>query len=183
MPHVFEIDEILRLLKAAKADNEMAWLLILVAFVHALRASEAVGLKAENVTAERLVVKRLKHSNPVNDELFEHSNPLLNEKPALLELAEKTPENQRLFPISSRTFQRWVHKYGERAGLAKLFSHPHTLKHSILTYLRETMDLDELQDRSGHKSLDSLRVYLNPKKVVTDRMVASALGSAGELKS
>ena len=68
-----------------------------------------------------------------------------------------------------------MHRYGEAAGLAELYSHPHTLKHSILTYLRETMALDELQDRSGHKSLDSLRVYLNPKKAVTDSMVRDAL--------
>jgi hypothetical protein len=32
-----------------------------------------------------------------------------------------------------------------------------------------------LQDRSGHKSLDSLRIYLNPKKSVTDRLVRDAL--------
>jgi integrase len=179
MPHQFEIDEMLKLLEVAKARNQRDWLLICVTFIHALRASEAVGLKPSNVVGDKLKVKRLKNSNPVEDDLLEHTNPLLNERQAMIELALNTRPNQRLFPISSRTFQRRMHKYGELAGLTELYCHPHTLKHSILTYLRDTMDLDELQDRSGHKSLDSLRVYLNPKKVVTDRLVSDAFASIG----
>jgi integrase len=178
VPHTFEIGEIFRLLQAAKERDESDWLLICVTFIHALRASEAVGLKPSNVTNNKLVVERMKGSNPVNDELHADENPLLNERQALLDLVLKTPSNQRLFPMSTRTFQRKMHKYGKLAGLADLFSHPHTLKHSILTYLRESMDLDELQDRSGHKSLDSLRVYLNPKKAVTDGLVKAALRAA-----
>lgn len=167
----------LKLLAAAKEESESDWLLILVAFLHALRASEAVGLRPSNVIGEKLKVKRRKGSNPVEDDLLVHENPLLNERQALLDLCLKTPGNQRLFPISTRTFQRWMHYYGEKAGLPELYSHPHTLKHSILSYLREHMDLDELQDRSGHKSLDSLRVYLNPKKAVTDKLVSTALSA------
>lgn len=199
MPHVFEIEQVLKLLAAAKAEDESDWLMLLVTFVHGLRAHEVVGgtvswklkktgekrtgrytgLKPSHIVGEKLVLKRLKNSNPVEDELLTHSNPLLNERPALFALCRKTPVNQRLFPICARTFQRRVHKYGELAGLPELYSHPHTLKHSILAHLRETMDLDELQDRSGHKSLDSLRVYLHPKKAVTDAKVNSALGSIG----
>lgn len=178
MAHTFEIGEVLRLLRAAKESNENDWLLICVTFIHALRASEAVGLKPSNVTNDKLVVERKKGSNPVNDELHADENPLLNERQALLDLVLKTPANQRLFPISARTFQRKMHKYGKLAGLAELFSHPHTLKHSILSYLHESMDLVALQDRSGHKSLDSLRIYLNPKKAVTDKLVTDALRSA-----
>lgn len=179
MPHVFEIEQILKLLAAAKSDSEMYWLLILVTFLHALRASEAVGLTPSNIIGEKLVVKRLKNSNPVEDELVEHANPLLNEKKALFDLCRRTARNQRLFPISSRTFQRRMHKYGELAGLPELYSHPHTLKHSILDYLRANLPLEELQDRSGHKSLDSLRIYLHPKKAVVDAKVRSALERAG----
>jgi integrase len=174
MPHRFDIEQILRLLQAAKDDNETAWLLMAVAFIHALRAGEAVEIRPSNVVDGKLIMKREKKSNDVCDELLAHHNPLLNERGALIALARQTPEKQRLFPITTRTFQRWVHKYGEAAGLPKLYSHPHTLKHSILTYLRKTMALDELQDRSGHKSLDSLRIYLNPEKVVTDGLVNAA---------
>lgn len=144
-------------------------------FLHALRSSEAVGLKANNIVGDRLVVKRLKGSKPVDDALIAHDNLLLNERDALIALARRTRANQKLFPICARTFQRWIHRYGEAAGLPQLWCHPHTLKHSILTYLRESMGLDELQDRSGHVSLDSLRVYLKPDKAATDRQVDEAL--------
>jgi integrase len=174
--HVFEIEQVLQLLGEAKKADEKDWLLILVAFLHALRSSEAVGLKPSNVIGDRLKVKRLKNSNPVNDELVKHDNPLLDERKAMIDLCLKTPGNQRLFSISARTFQRRMHTYGEAAGLPELYCHPHTLKHSILDYLRANLPLEELQDRSGHKSLDSLRIYLHPKKAVVDGKVKAALG-------
>ncbi len=197
MPHSFEIEGILALLKAAKERNELDWLMICIAFLHALRAHEVVGgsvtwknkktqekktahypgLSPANVIGTKLVVKRLKNSNPVEDELVEHGNPLLDERQALLDLCLKTAPNQKLFPISARTFQRKMHLYGEIAGLPELYCHPHTLKHSVLTHLLETMDLKEIQDRSGHKSLDSLSIYLHPKKAVIDGKVRAALGA------
>jgi site-specific recombinase XerD len=109
----------------------------------------------------KLVMKRSKRSNPVDDALVVHANPLFHERDALLELALKNARfNQRLFPITTRTFQRWVNSAGELAGLPAMHCHPHILKHSSLRYLRRNgVDLDELQPRSGHKSLDSLKVY------------------------
>lgn len=179
MPHQFEIDQVLKLLAEARRHSERDWLLICVTFVHALRASEAVGLTADNIVGKKLKVKRLKGSRPVEDDLLEHENPLLNEAPALFALCRSTRGKQRLFPISSRTFQRRMHTYGEAAGLPELYCHPHTLKHSILSYLSDRMPLDKLQDRSGHVELGSLGIYLHPKKAVTDRLVSDALASAG----
>jgi len=197
MPHSFEMDGVLALLKTAKERNERDWLMILVAFLHALRAHEVVGgsvtwknkktnekktahypgLSASNVIGTKLVLKRLKNSNPVEDELVEHQNPLLNERESLFALCRSTPGKQKLFPITARTFQRKMHLYGELAGLPELYCHPHTLKHSILTHLLQTMDLKEIQDRSGHKSLDSLSFYLHPKKAVIDAKLSAALGA------
>ena len=195
--HVFEMEGVLRLLQVAKERDQRDWLMILVAFLHALRAHEVVGgsvtwknkktqekktaqypgLRHANIVGTKLVVKRLKNSNPVEDELVAHQNPLLNERQAMFDLCRNTPRNQKLFPITARTFQRKMHLYGELAGLPKLYCHPHTLKHSVLTHLLETMDLKEIQDRSGHKSLDSLSIYLHPKKAVIEDKVRAALGS------
>lgn len=199
MGHSFEIDEVLRVLAEAKKGSHLHWLMFALTFIHGLRAGEVVGRKTQrtnrktkvvthgrhsgltpaNVIGTTLKVKRLKNSNPVEDELLEHKNPLLNVRQAVLDLCLITPRNQRLFPITQRTFQRLMHKYGEAAGLPELYCIPHTLKHSIIDYLRKTMELEELQERSGHKSLDSLRIYLHPKKAETDAMVRSALGAAG----
>lgn len=177
MPHHFEIEQILKLLGEARKESERDWLLLCVTFVHALRASEAVALTASNVVGTKLVVKRLKKSRPVEDELLAHKNPLLNERRALLDLCRNTRPNQKLFPMSSRTFQRRMHTYGEAAGLPELYCHPHTLKHSVLTYLAQTMDVEQLQDRSGHVELGSLGIYLHPKKAVTERLVSEAFAA------
>jgi integrase len=175
MPHQFEIEQVLKLLRAAKSESESDWLLILVTFLHALRASEAVGLTPDNIVGTKLVGKRKKKSRPFEDDLLEHENPLLNERPALLALCRQTRPKQKLFPICARTFQRRMHYYGELAGLPELYCHPHTLKHSVLTYLSDRMPLDKLQDRSGHVELGSLGIYLHPKKAVTDELVSAAL--------
>jgi integrase len=172
--HKLDIGRILRLLEAAKDDGELHWLSMAVAFNHALRSSEVTDISRLNVADGMLVMKRKKGSNDVCDELVADSHPLLNERDALLDLSLKTDNNQPLFGITPRTFQRWVHRAGERSGLPAEYCHPHMLKHSVLTYLRKTMALDELQDRSGHKSLDSLRVYLSPEKAVTDALVRTA---------
>lgn len=176
MPDIFEFDQILAMLKAAKEEDERDWLLLAVTFIHALRASEAVAITPDNIKGSRISLKRRKGSRPVDDELHASENPLLNERDSLIALARNTRDKQKLFPISTRTFQRRVHYYGERAGLPEEWCHPHTLKHSILEHLRQKgMDLVELQDRSGHVGLDSLRAYLHPKKVETDRMVRERL--------
>jgi site-specific recombinase XerD len=61
--------------------------------------------------------------------------------------------------------------------LPALYCHPHTLKHSVLTYLAETMDVEQLQDRSGHVELGSLGIYLHPKKAVTEKLVSDAFAA------
>lgn len=156
-----EIEQIARLFAAAKQINSLHWLAMAVAFNHHLRANEVVAITPSCIADGRLVMKRSKRSNSVDDELVKHSNPLFDERDFLLELALKNARfNQRLFPVTTRTFQRWVNAAGERAGLPKLHCHPHILKHSSLRYFRRNgVDLDKLQARSGHKSLDSLKVY------------------------
>ena len=170
----FTWEEVLRLLAAAKAHGEKPWLLGAVTFLHALRSSEAVGLTPDNIVGIELHVKRCKGSNPVRDELVEHANPLLNERQALIDLAKVTRRNQKLFPITERTFQRWVHRWGAAAGLSRTASHPHALKHSILTHAADTAKLHELQGISGHKSLGSLGIYLHarPAQIRAARFVA-----------
>ena len=156
-----EIEQIARLLAAAKQQDSIHWLAMLVAFNHHLRANEVVAITPTCIADGKLVMKRSKRSNPVDDELVKHANSLFNERDPMLELALKNARfNQRLFPISTRTFQRWVNAAGKLAGLPAMHCHPHILKHSSLRFLRRNgVDLDELQPRSGHKSLDSLKVY------------------------
>lgn len=179
MPDILEFDQVRALLRAAIREDQRDWLQLAVTFIHALRASETVALTPVNIVGTRISCARRKGSRPVDDELLESAMPELNEADALIALAKQTPRNQKLFPMTTRTFQRRVHYYGALAGLPAEWCHPHTLKHSILDHLHVTgMDLVELQDRSGHVGLDSLRVYLHPKKIATDAQVRERLGSS-----
>lgn len=188
----------MRLFQAMKEESETDWLMAVVAFNHVLRPREVVGgpcqrtdrktkeitrfehpgLTPKAIVGNRLHLKRTKGSKPVDDELVESKNPLLNERQALIDLCLKTPRNQKFFPMTVRTFQRRMNYYGKKAGLPEKWSHPHTLKHSIIDYLRQSLRLEELQDRSGHVSLDSLKIYMHPKKADTDRLVHTALQRA-----
>lgn len=174
----FSIDEVLQLLQCAWDRHRKDWLLLCTTFLHALRAHEVVGLTADNIVGDYLVVTRGKRSKPERAQLIEHENPLLNERPAMIDLAQKTAWNQRLFPISTRTFQRRVHRYGELAGLSKVLSHPHTLKASILSHLDANgLSTREIMDISGHRSLRSLSHYLHSNPTVSRAKYRRALST------
>ena len=170
----FSIEQVLALLSAAKAESEEDWLMLAVTFLYAMRAHEVVGLKGDNVVGEYLVRSRGKGSEPIRRPIREHVNPLLSIKKPLLRLA-RIKGKSKLFPISARTLQRRVHKYGKLAGLPDLLCHPHTLKHSILTYLAETMSLRDIQEISGHKELSSLGIYLHPKAEKVEKAFEDAM--------
>jgi len=173
--HRLTIEQVLKLLAAAREKDFHHWLAMAVAFNHGLRASEVVRITPSCVADGKLVMKRSKKSNDVCDELVEHANLLISERQPLLDLAAKTRFNQPLFPIVTRTLQRWVHEAGKDAGLPELLCHPHTLKHSILFFLRRNgMDTDQLQPRSGHKSVNSLNVYSGYGAEETEPLVRAA---------
>ncbi len=184
----------MKLLAEAHKHSVEAWLMCYIAFRYHMRAHEIVGgwcswkhkktkeirrvhypgMKPGNVVGNRLQVKRLKGSYPLDGELEEHENPLLNVRQAMFDLCAKTPNNQRLFPVTARTFQRWIKQFGVAAGLPARACHPHTMKGSGIDYLRETMPLEELQLETGHKNLNSLRAYMNPKKSVAAKKAREA---------
>ena len=201
MAHFLETDEVLKLLAQARNHSIEAWLMCYLAFRYHMRAHEIVGgwvswknkktnekkrvyypgLTSANVVGNRLQVKRLKGSNPVDQEIEQHENPVLNARQSLFDLCARRPRNQKLFPVSARTFQRWVKQFGVAAGLPARACHPHTMKSSGIDYLREKMPLEELQIETGHKNLNSLKSYMNPKKSVSAQKARAAFQSLAPL--
>ena len=55
---------------------------------------------------------------------------------------------------------RFMQKAGTAAGLALAHRHPHVLKHSIAMHLLRRIDVKDLQQYLGHRSLSSTGVYL-----------------------
>lgn len=189
----------LKILAEAMKHSVEAWLMCYLAFRFHMRAHEVVGgwcswknkktkekkrvyypgLTAANVVGNRFKVTRLKGSNPIDGELDEHENPLLNVRQAMLNLCSKRQGNQKLFPVTARTFQRWIKRFGVDAGLPAVACHPHTMKSSGIDYLRDFMDLEALQNESGHKDLNSLKPYLNPKRSASAQKARTAFGVLG----
>jgi len=190
MPDFLELAEVEKLLEKAKEHSIEAWLMCYLAFRFHMRAHEVVGgsqtwknkktgkktrvhypgLTTANVVGDRFKVNRLKKSNPIDGDLSEHENV----RQAMFALCARTRENQRLFPRTARTFQRWIKQFGVAAGLPAAACHPHTMKSSGIDYLRDYMDLEALGNESGHKDLNSLKPYLNPKRSASAQKARAA---------
>jgi len=165
---------LLALLRAAKAYRERDWLMILVAFNHGLRASEVVSFTKDAVRDGFLTIQRLKGSLRTVQPLVEHAEPLLSERTALIDWAEKSSFNQPVFPVSRQHFWRIVQRAARTAQIPEHKAHPHILKHSIAMQTIHSAGIENVRQHLGHKSISSTGSYLK----VTDADAARAIHKA-----
>jgi len=163
------------MLAIAKATRERDWLMILVAFLHGLRASEVTGFTADAVRDGHLTVQRLKGSMKTTQALWESSDPLLNEKTALIEYAQKSTPGQPVFNISRVQFWRLVQRYAKAARIPQHKAHPHILKHSIALQTIKKAGVENVRQHLGHKSLSSTGAYLKVSDEEADAAISDAL--------
>jgi type 1 fimbriae regulatory protein FimB len=175
--YAFSKDEIMRLLGAARAASERDFLMILVAYLHGLRASEVIAITRDHVSDGHLDARRLKGSEHTVQPLISHENPLLNERKGLFEYSQFMYPNQRLFPISRQHFWRLVQKHGKTAGLPRHKCHPHTMKHTIGVELSDAKGLPVTQTYLGHKSGASTMIYTKKSPEQAAAAVREALGA------
>ena len=143
-------EEFQRLLAHTRECDPRLWLMILIHFWHAGRNSEIIHLTRDNFIGDYIEFPRLKGSLPCKQALVSHENPLLNEKLALLEYLPRIGRNQRLFPMSRWTYWRHVVKAALAVGIPRVKAKTTVLKHSICTYLYETVGANMVQRRAGH---------------------------------
>jgi integrase len=165
----------LGLLRAARAHRERDWLMILVAFWHGLRASEVTGFKRDAVRDGHLTIQRLKGSLRTVQPLVEHPDPLLNERPALIDYASKSNPNQTVFHVSRSQFWRLVQKYAKVAGIPAHKAHPHVLKHSIAMQTIGGAGIENVRQYLGHKSISSTGAYLKVSDADASQAIQGAL--------
>lgn len=169
--------QISALLRCARAARERDWLMILVAFLHGLRASELVGIKRDDIASGYLTVQRLKGSLRTVQALFENPDPLFNERAGLEHFIVGMAGNQRVFNVTRRQFHRIVQKHGKAAGIPAHLCHPHILKHSIAMQTIATAGIENVRQHLGHKSMSSTGEYLK----TTDAAAGAAIQRALEV--
>jgi site-specific recombinase XerD len=156
--------EIARLMKAA-GDNRWGQrdaAMILVAYRHALRASELVGLRWSDVELDRarLQVRRLKGSisgaHPMEGDEVRALRRLSREA----EGAEFVFTSERGAPFTTAGFRKMLARVAEAAGLAELRVHPHMLRHATgYALANKGLDTRTLQAFMGHANIQNTVTY------------------------
>lgn len=166
--------EISALLQSARDWSARDHAMILVGYLHGLRASEILALDLASVADGVLRVSRLKGSNATRQPLVGNVNPLFDEIRAIRAIQ---PNSGRLFPLSRQRFWTIMKFHGRRAGIAADKIFPHVLKHSAAKHaLAGGMPLDELQQYLGHKNIGSTACYLKSDDESASQAFAKAMG-------
>ncbi len=170
----FSKAELRALLEAAKAKRERDWLMFLVAYSHALRASELLNLMAENIENDCLVVQRLKGSLRTIQPLVESEDPLFDERSALIEWARKSEPGEPIFPLTRQRFWQLVREYGKSVGIPLHKLHPHSFRHSCALHSISKAGVENVRQYLGHRSMSSTGEYLR----VSDEEASAAVNKA-----
>jgi len=155
-------DELHRLLAAAKAESTRDWLMLLVSYHHALRVSECINLKADNIRDGYLTVARGKGSLKTRQRLVPDADPLLDEATALTAWIAGKNSHEYLWRMCRQQVGRLMHYYAEKANVPYDVAHPHALRHSCAIHSLKIHKLDicDVQQYLGHVSLGSTGLYL-----------------------
>lgn len=175
--------ELLAVLGEARAGRDRDWLMFLVAYQHALRASEVIHLTRDNIEGGFLTVQRLKGSLKTTQPLVEDPEPLLSERKPLLEFASELHGNQLLFPVSRQHFWYLFRRCANAAGIPKHKRHPHVLRHTLALDVIDSAGVHNTKQYLGHKSLSSTGEYLKVTDEDASAAVARARSFPANLKS
>jgi integrase len=182
-----EPDEVLSVLRAAKAKGAREWAMIVVTYKHGMRASEVCNLRVDDLDLKNgsIVVERLKGSLRTTQAVTEHrGEPLLNEHRALREWLRERPADGSDYLFTSQKggrldrtqFFRLFKAIAGRAGLPAEKRHPHALKHSLASHLvSANVNLALVKQQLGHKSIGSTMRYVTISDHQASKATASAL--------
>ena len=179
-------DEILAVLKVARANSNRNGAMILLAYRHGLRASEICDLKLGDLDMKAgcVSIRRLKGSLHTVQPIYRHKGqPLLDEQTALRAwLRDRDPDGSDYLFTSQKggrlhrsQFFRIFRDCAEAAGLPPEKHHPHALKHSLASHLvAGNMNLAWVKQCLGHKAIGSTMKHV----AVSDSQATEAAQAA-----
>lgn len=165
------VSEVNKLIKAAKSlgrHGERDSLLILVMYRHALRVSEAIDLRWDQMDLNRgrMHVNRLKNGDPSMHYLEGDEIRALRKLRRDYSATEFVFESERQGPLTPNAVHKMMARAGVEADL-ELSVHPHMLRHGKGYQLAdEGVDARAIQAYMGHKNIQHTVLYtqLNPKR-------------------
>lgn len=156
-----EVDSLRKAARAKGRHGHRDDTLILMMFRHALRVSEAIALRWEQVDLKQglLHVRRLKNGLP-------STHPLRGiELRALRQLKRDYADSPYIFiterkaPLTARTVRHIIARAGEYAEF-EFTVHPHMLRHSTGFYLaNQGQDTRAIQSYLGHANIKNTTIY------------------------
>jgi site-specific recombinase XerD len=184
--------ELLRVLAEAQKRGPREHAMFLLAYGHALRASEIAALTMADVRNGKINCVRGKKSEQTVEELREHDNPLLDEKVVLATwLRQRGDADGSVMLFTSRlgsgmTRQQVYNLFSDvafHAGIERGRRNPHILKHSYASHLlRNGADLAYVQKALGHKHISSTVRYTHvttqEAQAVSNRILGSVFAQA-----
>jgi integrase/recombinase XerD len=184
--------ELVKLLATARKRSAREHCMFLLAYAHALRASEVATLTIDDVRNGRIRCNRGKGSQSTVEELRENQNPLLDEKMALAAwLRERGEADGSVMLFTSRqgsglTRQQVYNlfrKCAELIGLEAGRYNPHVLKHSYASHLlRNGADLAFVQKSLGHSHISTTTAYTHvtttEAQVVSNRILGNVFANS-----
>ncbi|MFW6146394.1 MAG: tyrosine recombinase [Planctomycetota bacterium] len=171
LPAVIAPDQARRLLAAPQPEVDRFWqrdrAMLAILYASGLRASEAVGLKVDDLNVHLGVLRVLGKGNKerivpiaetavyaVTQYLAHERSGLLKHGPAAELLLSRSGR-----PLSRRDVHTIVRRYVRRAGLPASI-HPHTLRHGFATALLQNgADLRSVQTMLGHADIATTQIY------------------------
>lgn len=173
-----EKHELLAVLRVAREQSQLDWLLFTFQYIHALRISEVLNLTPDNFDGGFVSVQRLKGSLKTVQPLVTHDEPLLNERPAIEALLKCLQPGQMLFgTLTKQNANYRFAKYARLAGLPKHKRHTHCLRHSRAMHTIRQAGIENVRQLCGHASITSTGYYLK----VSDSSAWAALGAGAGL--
>lgn len=176
--------ELKSLLNTIKKHSFRDYVIFFIAYRHGLRATEVGLLKTYDIDfdGKRIYVRRLKNSisclHPLPDD----------ERRILKKYIEKFEPDEILFygktkkvPISRKTLDKKMRKYGKLAGLPKDKIHFHSLRHSFGVHLIQAgVDIRVVQVLLGHKNIQNTVIYTHIADTMREKAMIDAI-SSGQL--
>lgn len=155
--------ELRSLLEVTYAQDRLMHMMVLTTLCHALRSTELLSLRPEDIDGAYINVNALKNGNSRLEPLHSSSDPLLDERVLAVHAhGIRAAGGAKLFTMSRATADRQIKHYCALAGIPSAKAHWHSLRHSnAMIVFHKTCSLGAVKQSLRHCSWSSALIYLN----------------------